>query len=68
MASLRRADSSAAVSEPIAMIEPSSPNSPAPLSNTFVAMSAIVIWKFIPNVPSTKTSSMTSWMSRRCRT
>ena len=65
---MRRADSSAAVSEPTAMIEPSRPNSPAPLSNTLVAISAMVIWKFIPNVPSTKTSSMTSWMSRRIRT
>ena len=52
----------------MAMIEPSRPNSPAPLSNTLVAISAMVIWKFIPNVPSTKTSSMTSWMSRRTRT
>ena len=65
---MRRADSSAAVSEPTAMIEPSRPNSPAPLSNTFVAISAMVIWKFIPKVPSTKTRSMTSWMSRRTRT
>ena len=65
---MRRADSRAAVSEPTAMIEPSSPNSPAPLSKTLVAISAIVIWKFMPKVPSTKTSSMTSWMSRRIRT
>ena len=47
------------------MIEPSRPYSPAPLSNTWVAISAMVSWKFMPNVPSTKTSTMMSMMSGR---
>ena len=49
----------------MAMIEPSRPYSPGPLSKTFVAMSAIVSWKFIPNVPRTKTSAMMSTRSGR---
>src|SRR5450756_2397139 len=47
----RRAESSAADKDPTAMMEPSSPYAPAPLWNTAVAMSAVVIWKFIPKVP-----------------
>ena len=49
------------------MIEPSRPYSPAPLWKTLVAISAVVIWKFMPNVPSTKTSAMMSMMSGRPR-
>ena len=33
------------------------PNSPAPLPKTWVAISAEVIWKFIPKVPAKKTST-----------
>ena len=44
----RRAASSAPASDPIAMIEPSMPYSPAPLWKTPVAISAVVIWKFMP--------------------
>ena len=47
------------VSEPMATAEPRMPNSPAPLPNTCVAISAEVIWKFIPNVPAKKTSTST---------
>ena len=64
----RRADHRAADNDPIAMIEPSRPNSPGPLAKTFVAISAIVIWKFMPKVPSTKTSSITNCRSGRPRT
>ncbi len=64
----RRAESSAAASEPTAMIEPSRPYSPAPLSKTVVAIRAIVSWKFMPNVPSTKTRKSTSLRSGRPRT
>ena len=53
----RRAASSAPASEPTASAEPRMPNSPAPLSKTWVAMSAEVIWKFIPKVPAKKTST-----------
>ena len=35
------------------------PNSPAPLPNSWVAISAEVIWKFIPKVPAKKTSTRT---------
>ena len=35
------------------------PNSPAPLPNTWVAIRAEVIWKFMPNVPAKKTSTRT---------
>ena len=62
----RRADISAPASEPIAMNEPSSPNSLAPLPNTSVAIRAEVIWKFMPNVPakntSTRTISILGWL------
>ena len=61
----RRAAMSAAVSEPTAMIEPRMPYASAPLPYTSVAMRALVIWKFIPKVPSMKTMNMTSWMSGR---
>ena len=50
------------------MIDPSRPYSDGPRWNSVVAMRAMVIWKFIPNVPSTKTSPMTSMMSGRLRT
>ena len=47
------------------MIEPSRPYSPAPLWNCWVAISAVVSWKFMPNVPSTNTSTMMRMMSGR---
>ena len=50
------------------MIEPSMPYSVGPSWNSLVAISAVVIWKFIPNVPRTKTSAMTSMTSGRLRT
>ncbi len=56
------------MSEPIAMIEPRMPYSVGPLWNSRVAMSAVVTWKFIPKVPSTKTRSMTTLRSGRLRT
>lgn len=65
---LRRAASSAPASEPTAITEPSIPYSPAPLSNTSRAISAVVIWKFSPNVPTTPISDMTRIRSGRCRT
>ena len=65
---LRRADSSAALSDPIAMIEPSRPYSVGPLWKACVAISAVVIWKFMPNVPRTKTRPMSSMRSGRLRT
>ena len=52
----------------MAMIEPSRPYSSGPLPNSLVAISAVVIWKFMPKVPSTKTRTMTSWRSGRLRT
>lgn len=64
----RRADSSAAESEPIAITDPSSPYSLAPRWNTVVDMSAMVIWKFIPKVPSMNTTNSSSLMSLRPRT
>ncbi|GMA86372.1 hypothetical protein GCM10025868_16220 [Angustibacter aerolatus] len=64
----RRAASSAPPSEPIAMIEPSRPYSPEPLWNCAVAMIAVVIWKFRPNVPTMQTIAMISTMSGRPRT
>ena len=51
----RRAAISAPTSDPTAIDEPRMPYSPAPLPNTWVAISAEVIWKFIPNVPAKKT-------------
>jgi hypothetical protein len=60
--------SSEPVSDPIARIDPSTPYSPAPLSYTRVAMSAVVIWKFRPNVPAQNTTAITSMMSGRERT
>ena len=47
------------------MIEPSRPYSPAPLSNTSVAISAEVSWKFRPNVPTKNTIARTSIRSGR---
>ena len=52
---MRRAASSAPVSEPTAMNVPSRPYSLAPLSKTSVAISAEVIWKFRPKVPAKNT-------------
>ncbi len=51
----RRAAISAPVSEPTAITDPSTPYSVAPLWNTSVAISAEVIWKFMPNVPAKNT-------------
>src|SRR5699024_2699361 len=51
----RRAAASAPASEPIAMTEPSSPYSPAPLPNTSRAITAEVNWKFIPSAETTNT-------------
>ena len=51
----RRAASSAPASDPTAMAEPSRPNSPAPLWNTFVAIRAVVSWKLRPKVPAKNT-------------
>lgn len=65
---LRRAASSAPLSEPIAMIEPRSPYSPAPLSNTVRAISAVVSWKFRPNVPTMPTRARIRIRSGRPRT
>ena len=64
----RRAASRAPASEPIAMIEPSRPYSPAPLWNTSRAMSAVVTWKLRPNVPTMPTMTIVTRMSLRCRT
>ncbi len=64
----RRAATSDPMSEPIARIDPRSPYSPAPLPNTSVAMSAVVIWKLKPNVPAQKTIARMSMMSGRART
>ncbi len=47
----RRAASRAPARDPIAMNDPSTPYSPAPLWNSRVAIRALVIWKFIPKVP-----------------
>ena len=55
----RRAAINAPASEPMAMNEPSSPNSLAPLSKTSVAIRAEVIWKFMPKVPAKNTSTST---------
>ena len=44
------------------------PYSPAPLPYTSVAISAVVIWKFSPNVPAQNTTAITSMMSGRDRT
>jgi len=65
---LRRAASSAADSEPIAMIDPSSPYSAAPLWNTWTAISALVIWKFMQNVPKKNTITSKSRMRGSPRT
>ncbi len=50
------------------MVVPSRPYSVAPLSKTWVAMSAEVIWKFSPKVPAKKTTASTSIRSGRPRT
>ncbi len=52
----------------MARIEPRTPYSPAPLPYTSVAISAVVIWKFSPNVPAQNTTAITSMMSGRDRT
>jgi hypothetical protein len=57
---VRRALSSAPVSEPTASIEPSRPYAVAPLWNTVVAMSAFVTWKFIANIVRQKIVAMMS--------
>ena len=64
----RRAANKAPVSEPTAMIDPSRPNSPAPLLNTDVAISAIVIWKLNAKVPTKPTMAIIRTMSGRPRT
>ena len=65
---MRRAASSDPSSEPTARIEPRTPYSPAPLPYTSVAIRAVVIWKFSPNVPAQNTTAITSMMSGRDRT
>jgi hypothetical protein len=65
---LRRAASRAPPSDPIAMIEPSSPYSPAPLSNSVRAIRAVVSWKFRPNVPIMPINAMIRIRSGRPRT
>ena len=47
------------------MTEPSSPYSAAPMPNTDVAMRALEIWKFMPNVPSMNTMTSSTMMSGR---
>ncbi len=64
----RRAASRAPASEPTARTEPSTPNSLAPLPNSSVAISALVIWKFIPNPPRKNTHHSTRTRSGRDRT
>ena len=61
----RRAASSAPASEPIASTEPRMPYSPAPLWNTWVAISADVSWKFSPKVPAKNTATSTIIRSGR---
>ena len=65
---VRRAAINAPVSDPMARIEPRMPYSPAPLSYTWVAINAVVIWKLKPNVPATNRIAITSMMSGRERT
>lgn len=64
----RRAASNAPPSDPTAITEPISPYPSAPVWNTSLAISAMVSWKFSPNVPTTPTITMVSTMSDRCRT
>jgi hypothetical protein len=64
----RRAARRAPASEPIAMTEPSRPYSPAPLSKTRRAISAVVSWKLRPKVPTIPTIARMSTRSGRRRT
>jgi hypothetical protein len=63
----RRAASNAPASEPAARTEPSTPYSLAPSPNSSVAMSALVIWKFIPAPPRKNTHHITRTRSGRDR-
>ena len=64
----RRAASSAPVSEPTAMNVPRIPYAAAPLWNCCWAISAEVIWKFMPKVPTKNATHRISSRSPRCRT
>src|SRR5690606_12647189 len=63
-----RADRRAPVTDPIAITEVSSPNSPAPLWNSTVAMVEMKIEKLKPNVPIRLTMIMITTMDGRFRT
>lgn len=65
---LRRTANSAPPSVPMAITEPSRPYSLAPLPNSSRAISAVVIWKLKPNVPTMPMITRTRAMSGRCRT
>ena len=56
----KRALKSAPVNEPIAIKVPSSPYEAGPFPNSFVAMSALKIWKLSPKVAAKKTSAITT--------
>src|SRR5665647_9701 len=64
----RPAASSAPANEPIARTEPRMPYSPGPLPNSVRAITALVSWKFRPNVLTTPTTTITTMMSERRRT
>ena len=65
---MRRAAPVAPRIEPKAMNEESIPKEPAVLPNTVVAISALVIWKFIPRALTMAISTRMMRMSVRRRT
>src|SRR5690625_209316 len=65
---VRRAAARAPARDPMAMMDPSRPYSPAPRSNTSRAMTAEVSWKFIPRAETMKIVAMIVTMSDRWRT
>ena len=61
----KRALKRAPVSEPTAIKVPSNPYEAGPFPNSFVAISALKIWKLSPNVAAKKTSAITTYKSGR---
>ena len=68
MRGARAAAATAPRIDPTAMNEERTPNCPAFLPKTSVAIRALVIWKFIPRAETTKMSSRMTRMSVRPRT